>query len=277
MNKNCLAIHDICSFSKSSLTVVIPIMESLNVEVCPIPSALLSTQTDGFNNFYFNDLTSSMNEIFNCFKKEKFSFDCIYSGFLSNSNQIFTVKNILKYYKEISNPLIVVDPVMGDNKVLYPTIDQNHLEAMKDLITLSDIITPNITEAALLVDKKPKDYYEIIEIKEILEKLNLMGPKTVIITSIKIKDQLQNFIASISNNNMQLYSATDLKIHYPGCGDLFTSTLTSKILNGYEIEDAIRYSDNLCHQTLINSKSNNRDRKLGVSTLEAIKLINFAN
>jgi pyridoxine kinase len=277
MNKNCLAIHDICSFSKSSLTVVIPIMESLNIEVCPIPSAILSTQTDGYNNFYFNDLSDSMESIFDVFKKENFSFNSIYSGFLSDFNQISIVKKIITYYKTKSNPLIVIDPVMGDNKVLYPTIDERHLNAMKDLISLSDIITPNITEAALLVGKEPKDFYEIDEIKEILQSLTTMGPKVVIITSIKILNDDKNYIASIQNKNMQMYFSNDLKIHYPGCGDLFTSTLTSKILNGKSIEEAVKYADNLCHQTLINSKSINRNRRQGISTIEALKLIHFSN
>lgn len=277
MNKNCLAIHDICSFSKSSLTVVIPVMESLNVEVCPIPSAILSTQTDGFENFYMKDLSDSMEDIFKVFKKESFSFNSIYSGFLSNHTQISIVKNLIQYYKEQSNSLIVVDPVMGDNKVLYPTIDEKHLDAMKELITLSDIITPNITEASLLVGAPTKDCYSLSEIDSLLIELSNMGPKTVIITSIRLEDDKKIYIASINEGNKQLYFADDLNIHYPGCGDLFTSTLTAKILNGFSIENAVKYADNLCHQTLINSKSNNRDERFGISTLEALKLIQFSN
>lgn len=277
MNKNCLAIHDLCSFSKSSLTVVLPIMESLNVEVCPIPSALLSTQTDGYTDFYIKDLSNSMENIFKIFKKESFSFDSIYSGFLSNYTQISIVKNIIKHYKKESNSLIIVDPVMGDNKVLYPTIDEKHLEAMKDLITLSDIITPNITEASLLVGKTTKDCYSITEIEELLTVLSSMGPKAVIITSIKLINDEKMYTASINNGTKQLFFSEDLKIHYPGCGDLFTSTLTAKILNGSTIEEAVKYADNLCHQVLINSKKTNRERRLGISTLEALKFIKFSN
>ncbi len=63
INDNVLAIHDICSYSKSSLTVVIPIMETLGIEVAPMPTALLSTQSDGFKNVYLKDEEESVNAI----------------------------------------------------------------------------------------------------------------------------------------------------------------------------------------------------------------------
>jgi pyridoxine kinase len=252
-------------------------MEALNVEVCPLPSALLSTQTDGYKDFYMKDLSNSMEKIFKIFKRESFSFDSIYSGFLSNYNQISIVKNIIEYYKKESNSLIVVDPVMGDNKKLYPTISEKHLEAMKELITLADIITPNITEASLLAERPTKDCYSLCEVEDLLTKLSFKGPKVVIITSIKLENDEKIYIAIINDGKKQLYFAEDLKLHYPGCGDLFASTLTAKIINGFTVEDAAKYADNLCHQALIGSKKNNRNNQLGISTLEALKFIKFAN
>ncbi|MDK2860525.1 MAG: pyridoxine kinase, partial [Sphaerochaeta sp.] len=51
----CAAIHDLSCYAKSSLTVVLPVLESMGIETCPLPTALLSTQTDGFDSYYFHD------------------------------------------------------------------------------------------------------------------------------------------------------------------------------------------------------------------------------
>ena len=58
-----LAIHDLSCYSKSSLTVVIPVLEALSVETAVLPTAILSTQTDGFDDLYIEDKHAAMKEI----------------------------------------------------------------------------------------------------------------------------------------------------------------------------------------------------------------------
>ncbi len=52
-------------------------------------------------------------------------------------------------------PLVVIDPVMGDNGQLYRGFDQNYVDAMQALITQANVITPNPTEAQLLLGESP--------------------------------------------------------------------------------------------------------------------------
>ena len=49
--------------------------------------------------------------------------------------------------------LTVVDPVMGDNGSLYSTMNPAIVGEMRRLIGKADIITPNFTEAALLLNE----------------------------------------------------------------------------------------------------------------------------
>jgi len=275
INDNVLAIHDICSYSKSSLTVVIPIMETLGIEVAPMPTALLSTQSDGFKNVYLKDEEESVNAIFNKFKDEEFSFSSVYSGFLANHKQVSKVKEICQYYKDKDNSLIIVDPVLGDNNKLYDSITEKHIIEMKKLVSIADYITPNITEAALLVDSKMKDSYSIDEIKEILISLSNLGPKNAIITSIKLdKNDTNIFNASIdSNKKINFYSSEKVDVHYPGTGDMFTSLLASKLIDGHTFGEAIIFATGVTYDTIVATVENKRDTKLGISTIEAIKLI----
>ena len=54
-------------------------------------------------------------------------------------------------------PLFLLDPVMGDHGRAYSSITETHVQKMKELLPLADIITPNITESCLLTGTPWKD------------------------------------------------------------------------------------------------------------------------
>ena len=47
------AIHDLSGFGRASLTVAIPILASMGVQTCPLPTAVLSSQTSGVEGWGF--------------------------------------------------------------------------------------------------------------------------------------------------------------------------------------------------------------------------------
>mgnify|MGYP000093284004 FL=1 len=51
--KKMAAIHDLSGFGRASLTAIIPILSSMGVQVCPLPTAILSNHTGGFDTFSF--------------------------------------------------------------------------------------------------------------------------------------------------------------------------------------------------------------------------------
>ena len=42
------AVHDLSCLGRCALTAVIPVLSALGAQAVPVPTALLSTQTDGF-------------------------------------------------------------------------------------------------------------------------------------------------------------------------------------------------------------------------------------
>ncbi|MGB0404925.1 MAG: hypothetical protein ACPGDB_01890 [Fusobacterium sp.] len=94
--KKVAAIHDLSGFGRASLTSIIPILSNMGIQVCPLPTAILSTHTGGFKNFSFIDLTDSMPNFINHWKTLGLEFDCIYSGFLGSSKQIDIVSDFWK-------------------------------------------------------------------------------------------------------------------------------------------------------------------------------------
>ena len=85
--KKVAAIHDMSGIGRCSLTVIIPLLSVMGVQVCPVPTAVLSAHT-GYGEFVMHDLTDHIRSVLEHYKKLEVPFDCIYSGFLASSEQI---------------------------------------------------------------------------------------------------------------------------------------------------------------------------------------------
>lgn len=57
------ALHDLSGFGRCALTVVIPALSAMGIQTVPLPTALLSTHTGGFEGYYFKDLSDSVETI----------------------------------------------------------------------------------------------------------------------------------------------------------------------------------------------------------------------
>ena len=77
------AIHDMSGFGRCSLSVILPVLSVMGVQVCPVPTAVLSTHTGGLGEVEFRDLTDYLHPALEHYKRLGLEFDCIYSGFLT--------------------------------------------------------------------------------------------------------------------------------------------------------------------------------------------------
>ena len=234
--KKIAAIHDIAGFGRSSLTVVIPVMSVLGHQTCPVPTAVLSTITGFYEDYMMIDMSSFMPGYLAHWEKENLSFDCIYSGFLGSASQADITSEFIERLKA---PLNVIDPVFADDGKLYSCFDTKIVSAMKKLSEKADIITPNATEASMMLGESapPETEKEAIKYAESLSKL---GPSYVIITSVpSAQDKICVVVYDKKHN--KAFKISNPYIHharYPGTGDLFTSVLTGHILNGHSVEES---------------------------------------
>lgn len=242
--KKVAAIHDLSGFGRASLTTVIPILSTMGIQVCPVPTAILSTHTSNFTGYSFIDLTDYMEEHIAHWKKLNLEFDCIYSGFLGSPRQIKIVSDFVDHFGHKDN-LVVVDPVMGDNGSLYGTMGEEMVVEMRKLVSKADIITPNFTEAAFLLGEKYKETTTEEEVKNWLVRISEMGPKIVIITSVpdeKINEFEKNMSVIAYNKEDDVFwkvSCKYIPVSYPGTGDAYTSVLIGSLLQGDSLPVAI--------------------------------------
>lgn len=234
------AIHDLSGFGRSSLAVAIPILSTMGMQVCSLPTAVLSTHTE-FEEYTFVDLTEFMEATMNHWSKLNIEFDCIYSGFLGSPGQIDLIDSFIKRFSG-NHPLVVIDPVMGDNGNLYVTMTDEMVAKMKGFIRNASVITPNFTEAAYLLDEDYDLKISLPRIKDWMKRLAQMGPRIVIITSVP--DGGHNKTTSVIAYNSEdgrfwKVSCVYIPAHFPGTGDVFTSVIVGSLLQGDSLPIAL--------------------------------------
>lgn len=259
--KRVVVINDLSGLGKCSLTVSISILSALNIQPCPIPTAILSNQTQ-FSEYSFYDFTNNMKDYIRIWEKQKEKFDAIYTGFLGAYNQIDI---ILEFIKKQRDALIIVDPVMGDNGEIYEIYNKDMCNKMKELVSLSYIVTPNITEACILANEKlniedlTNDY-----LKRLGKKIASLGPKYVIITGIINKNKISNVLYDKEKNEIYRITTKFNNTSYSGTGDIFASMLTALILNNNSVHKSMEITTNFISKAIQYTNKFNIDPNYGI-------------
>lgn len=249
--KRVAAIHDLSGFGRASLTVVTPILSTMGVQVCPLPTAVLSTHSK-FRDFYFVDMTDHLPAMINHWKALDITFDAIYSGFLGSHQQVEIVIDLIESFRK-EEQLVVVDPVLGDDGKIYGPLNQAMVREMQNLITYADVITPNLTEMHLLLDKPYSEQITEEEVKTAARKLAAQGPQFVVVTSVPQADHKTAVIAfNQRDNRFWKVTVNYTPANYPGTGDAFASVVTGALLQGDSLPLAL---DRAVHFTSMGVKA----------------------
>lgn len=232
------AIHDLSGFGRCSISVILPVLSAMGVQVCPVPTAVLSSHTGGLGDPVFRDLTDYISPALKHYQSLEIDFEAIYTGFLGSEKQ---VDCCLEFFKAYPNSLKIVDPVMGDNGKAYRTCTKQLQHRMRELAAAADIITPNITEAAMLLDESyPSSPLTRSEAKSMLLHLSQLGPKMVVITGTELAEGGLAAIGYDGENGSFWYVPCEyIPVHYPGCGDIYASVLIGAELSGASLPMAM--------------------------------------
>lgn len=257
------AIHDLSGFGRCSLTVILPILSTMGVQVVPVPTAVLSSHTGGLGEVCVRDLTDYISPCLDHYKRLGLEFDCIYSGFLNSGEQ---VDHCLEFFNSYPNAFKVVDPVMGDHGKAYKSCDENLRSRMKELVGVADLITPNITEAYFLLDKE----YDAGPLtstmaKSMLLKLSEMGPKYVVITGVAMASGCVAVLGyDRENNRFWQVKCNYVPVSYPGTGDLSAAVIVGGMLTGDSLPIAIARATDFAEFAIKTTFSYNSDPRYGV-------------
>ncbi len=260
-----LAIHDICGIGKCSLTVAIPILSAAGIEACAMPTAVFSNHT-AFTSFNCHDLTDYLIPMAEGIKKQNVHFDAIYTGYLANGAQAEIVKNIISMLGD-TQTRVIVDPAMADNGKLYSCLPASFPEDMKTLCCAASVITPNVTEALLLLgkstDKMPESPEEYGALAETL------GKETgadVVLTSAHIEGGQVGCAVWENEKGALTFVSTPFVNHgYHGTGDVFSSVLTAALLGGKTLIEATHIAAEFVHDAIADTAKENPSLWYGVN------------
>lgn len=286
--KRVLTVQDISCVGKCSLTAAIPVISAMGIEVCPLPTAILSNHT-AFSSFSFFDLTDKILEILNEWKKQGFHFDAIYTGYLGSIKQIDLVHKILDEFAQ-NDTLVVIDPCMADNGKLYTGFSQDFVQQMAKLCGRANVILPNMTEACFLVNQDYDIFTHTNEnITKLMEKLLSLGANHVVLKGVDFSsDKIGVAYYSQKNNNdsrnligksMIENSIDDMKIYFHhrydenfhGTGDLFASVVTGALVLKKELKEAVEIACDFIQESIECTLSNPNYNWYGVEFESALR------
>lgn len=258
MVKKVIAINDLAGFGRCALTTNIGVLSALGVQTCPVAVNLFSSHM-ALNNYCMIDTTDILQKTIHQWSEIDTKFECIYTGFLSNKEQI---QGSIDAIEKIKPKLVLVDPIMGDDGKAYKIYTDELCELMKKLCEKADIITPNITEFMMLLDliTKPKTQDEIEKlVKRLYKKMSC----NIILTGIDIYENKLG-ICIYDGQNIEFYYHKKIDIYYPGTGDLFTSILLGLILNDISIAEASRLAANFVLEAIEHTNGKGSNNLFGV-------------
>lgn len=288
--KKIAVINDLSGFGKCSLTAAIPVISALGIQCCPLATAVLTGQT-GYDYYHCKDLTDMIPLYTDAWSQNKVKFDAIYSGYMMGQKQIKHVMDFLKIFHN-ENTFLLVDPIMGDDGMKYDIFSQELLEGMKELSRSAQMITPNLTEACLLIGRNTdfinEDHdrnYLLKTAEEIAYCLreSALTDQEVVITGIKCHDHSTPFIYNLAATSEGVVTSKShfFNRSFSGTGDLFASVMCGCRVNGLKTADSMKIAGRFLYHSIADTMNDeisvhdgvNFEKYLGVLIQETTGII----
>jgi len=260
------AVHDLSGFGRCSLSIVMPTLSAMGVQCCPLPTAFLSTHTGGFTGNTFLDLTDQMAPVTEHWSREDVTFDAVYTGFMGSREQMALTAEFIRTFKTADN-LIVIDPVMGDHGKPYRTYTPEMCAAMAELAAHADVLTPNRTEAAILLGVP----YEEVSLdteescRDWVRRLSDDGRRSVVLTGVSLApDSVGAVCFERNTEEISFVSAKKVDEQFHGTGDLFASVLTGALVRGKTLRDAAQMASDFVSMTAARTAAQDIPKREGV-------------
>ena len=237
--KKIALLNDITGFGRCSTSVIAPIVSVMQIQAVSIPTAILSAHSQ-FDSFFFEDYTPKLSDYIQTYKKNNLTFDGIATGFLGSAKQVDIVTDFIDYFKK-NDTMVLVDPVMGDDGVLYSYYTEDMCKSMKELVRYAEILTPNLTElCALLGVPYGSGKFTTDELESMCRELASMGSEHIVVTGIPFNQyQIMNYIYS-KREEPRIVMVDKVGESRGGTGDVISGIITGKYLNGHSFYDSVK-------------------------------------
>ncbi|OCH23697.1 bifunctional hydroxymethylpyrimidine kinase/phosphomethylpyrimidine kinase [Aliivibrio sp. 1S128] len=170
-------------------------------------------------------------------------------GMLSDSD---IIRSVAKKIKQYSPRYLVVDPVMvatsGDL-----LLKSSAIESLKsELLPLADVITPNLPEAAALINAKVPE--SEVEMTAMIDELRQLGAKSVLLKGGHLeKDENSTDLLILSDSIERLSTPRIETRNTHGTGCTLSSAIASYLAQGHELQAAVTLGKHYITQAIIHA------------------------
>ena len=270
MGKRIVLFNDLPGYGKVALAAMVPLFSRMGHFPYQVPTAVVSNTLD-FGKFRIQDMTDYMRDTIKVWDELGFDPDCICTGFVLSEEQVELIGDYIRSRKpridEIQNGrLVMVDPIMADGGKLYNGIGMERVAAMRKLVSYSDVMVPNMTEAGFLAGICPgRERASAAELRELVDGLHKLSGKSVVITSAQDSETDEHLVCGYDHKSGQYFRVpfTFLPVRVAGSGDIFSTVMTGKLLNGESLEAAVREAVRVL-TTLIRENQSHLDEYKGI-------------
>ena len=273
MGKRIVLFNDLPGYGKVALAAMVPLFSRMGHFPYQVPTAVVSNTLD-FGKFRIQDMTDYMRDTIKVWDELGFDPDCICTGFVLSEEQVELIRDYIRSRKpridEIQNVdngrLVMVDPIMADGGKLYNGIGMERVAAMRKLVSYSDVMVPNMTEAGFLTGICPgRERASASELRELVDGLHKLSGKSVVITSAQDSETDEHLVCGYDHKSGQYFRVpfTFLPVRVAGSGDIFSTVMTGKLLNGESLEAAVREAVRVL-TTLIRENQSHLDEYKGI-------------
>lgn len=237
MGKQILLINDLPGYGKVALAAMLPILSQMGHHVFNLPTALVSNTLD-YGKFDILETTDYLSNTIKVWDELGFSFDAVSTGFIVSERQAQLVADYCQTCKE-KGSVVFVDPIMGDEGKLYNGVTEKTVAHMRKLISASDYMVPNYTEAVYLAgaEYQPQGITKE-DAKVLVDKLRQQGASAVVITSAKVEGQDAVIVCAKDSDIPQFLPFEMIPVRFPGTGDIFSALFMGRILSGVSLTES---------------------------------------
>ncbi len=231
--KNILCIHDLSGVGRCSLNEILPILSAMGMHVTPLPTTVLSSHTGGLGQPAAQGCVQYGHEALEHYRRLELSFDCIYAGYLADSQQ---QELVLEAFSSWPQAFKVMDPVMGDHGRLYSGMEPL-VPGMARLCQAADLTVPNLTEACLLLGREyPENGLTEEEAAQLAGQLTQRFGGSAVVTGLPLGKYIG---CAGAEHGSFVQKHLCLPQSFPGTGDLFCSVLLGCLLRGNALSAAV--------------------------------------
>lgn len=255
--KKVLLITSLCVVGRAGLYPQILAFERAGVQACPLPSVVLSTHTGGLGTPAKSAIGRTVAESLEHYLTLGLKFDALLTGYLPEPE---VSDAILSFVKRGGTEMYVCDPVMADGGEFYGGMGEEQAAALRKLAASANAITPNVTEAAILLGRDPSGEYDAVELSRSLA----TDDRRVVVTGGG--DAGRVAVAVAEGTAASEMTAPRVEGHFIGTGDTFAAEFTLALLEGYGAVDAARRAVDAVSSAIELSKRSTDDWRLGMPT-----------